>query len=152
MKKSTLLLGTLLSLSACIDERVIIYTERIAILPDASGYLAKDIRALSKTESELVIREVVGEASRELYTAPLKDFTDAKFTFTLAGDTIRLFHTQPKLPSALRAAPDRPSFPVRIEPASPSELAWRTSGTAEGDAIFYAPDKWKAFLALQKAP
>lgn len=142
----------LLVLSACIDERTIIYTERIAILPDASGYLAKDIRALSKTESELVLREVVGEESRELFTAPLKEFSDAKFTFALAGDTIRLFHTQAGLPAALRPAPAQPTFPLRIEPASPSELAWRTSGTPEGDAIFYAPDKWKAFLELSKKP
>lgn len=140
-----------LASTGCEEEMPVILTERIALLPDGSGYLSKEVRARSKDETELAIREVVGGTSRDLFLAPLKDFQDVKFAFAITGDTIRLFHAQPLLDGALKPV-EKSAHAIRVEPALPSTVSWLTAGTQEGDAIFYAPDRWKAFLEISRKP
>lgn len=138
-------LGAALALLGCVEEKQIIYSERIALLPDKSGMLIKEVRSFGKAETEMVIRESVGDASKEIFVVPLSGSQDVKFKFRLAGDTIVLTHAQPGLEQTLRKVGPS-SFPIRTESAS--SAAWLSSGTSEGDPIFYAEDKWGAYLDM----
>ena len=129
----------------CVEEKQIIYSERIAILPDKSGMLIKEVRSFGKAETELVIRESVGKISKEIFIVTLSGSQDVKFKFRLSGDTIVLTHAQPGLEQTLRTVGPA-SFPIRTESAA--SAAWLSSGTSEGDPIFYAEDKWGAYLDM----
>lgn len=133
--------------SGCKEEQPIIYSERIAILPDRSGLLVKEMRALDKSRNELIIKRTAGESVQELFLVSLAEFEDVKFRFRLSGDTVILAHTQPAFGKAVRVL--NPSgFPIRFETLSPAE--WLSTGTLEGDAIFYAEDKWGAFFDMTR--
>ena len=138
-------LGAALAILGCVEEKQIVYSERIAILPDKSGMLIKEVRSFGKAETEMVIRESVGKVSKEIFIVPLSGSQDVKFKFRLSGDTIVLTHAQPGLEQTLRTVGPS-SFPIRTESAA--SAAWLSSGTSEGDPIFYAEDKWGAYFGL----
>lgn len=140
--------GALLLLSACKEEKKSIYSERIAILPDASGLLIKEVRADAQGKPLVTFFESHGDMQRELAEAPLAGSGDVKFRFALRKDTVVLYHAEPALQPALAGLALAASFPVRFEAVESAR--WLTVGTQEGDAIFYAPDKWKAFLDLSR--
>ena len=131
----------------CKEEKPVIYSERIAILPDKSGLLIKEVRSLDKSRNELVIKEVIGKSMKEIFLVPLVDFQDVKFKFRLLHDTVYLIHTQQGFEKAIQ--PNNPStFPIQTKSVSPAE--WLSFGTLEGDPIFYAEDKWGAYFDLMR--
>jgi hypothetical protein len=134
-----------LVLGGCKEETKVVYSERIAILPDASGLLTKEVRTLPEGKTAIAILESAGKASREIFSVALAGGDDIRFRSTVRNDTILLFHTAPDLDKSIRTV-GQPSFPVRM--VHLEGAAWLTKGTEEGNPIFYAPDKWKAFLDL----
>lgn len=136
-----------LALFGCKEEKPVIYSERIGILPDRSGLLIKEVRSVDKSRNEMVIKEVAGKSEKEIFLVPLLEFQDVKFKFTLLHDTLHLIHTQPGFEKVLQ--PINPStFPIQTNPVSAAE--WLSSGTMEGDPIFYAEDKWGAYFDLMR--
>lgn len=133
----------------CKEEKPIIYSERIAILPDKSGLLIKEVRSLDKTRNELVIKEVIGSSVKELFLFPLTVSPDVKFKFMLLHDTLYLVHSQLGFEDALKTL-NQPAFPVRFGFMPPAK--WLATGTVEGDPIFYAQDKWGAYLDMLRTP
>jgi hypothetical protein len=142
-----LLAISVLFVSGCKEEKPIVYSERIAILPDRSGLLIKEVRVLDKARNEMVIKRIAGESVQELFLVSLAEFDDVKFKFRIGGDTIYLVHTQPAFDKALRVV-NPPTTPIRYETVSPAE--WLSTGTLEGDPIFYAEEKWGAFFDLMR--
>ena len=145
---SILWLGVALLLFGCKPEIKVIYSERIALLPDASGLLVKEIRADAEGRTFLAIVETRGNARRELISAPMGTVPDVKFHSELRGDTLFLFHTVPAMEAGLSSASAAGKFPIRC--VLLSDARWLATGTEEGNAIFYAPDKWKAYLDLTR--
>jgi hypothetical protein len=143
-----ILLGAL-ALLGCKEEKPVVYSERVAILPDKSGLLVKEVRSLGKSQNEMVIKEVVGGSVKEIILIPLIDFPDVKFRFKALHDTILLLHTQSDFEKVLQVL-NRSAFPIRTEQVSPAE--WLSTGTIEGDPIFYAEDKWGAYFDLVRKP
>jgi hypothetical protein len=142
-KPSILLLMTLLF--GCKEEKSVIYSERIGILPDRSGYLAKDLRTWDKNKAEIAISEVRKSGTREIFLIALQGIDDVKFKSRTKGDTIHLYHTESTVDKNTSGV-NAPSFPVRLEFLSGQ--AWLGSGTTEGDPILYAEDKWEAVLQM----
>ncbi|MEO7425170.1 MAG: hypothetical protein ABI036_08280 [Fibrobacteria bacterium] len=136
-----------LTLSGCKEELPIVYSERIAILPDKSGLLIKEVRSLDKSRNEMVVKEVVGKSVKEIFLIPLIDFQDVKFKFSLLHDTVHLMHTQPEFEKSIQAI-NPSAFTIKTESVSP--VVWLTAGTIEGDPIFYAEDKWGAYFDLMR--
>jgi hypothetical protein len=134
-------------LAGCKEEKPTVYSERVAVLPDKSGLLIKEIREVTKTETEMVLKEVVGSQTREIFVVPLTGFPDVRFRFKVGGDTVYLAHTQPDFEKAIQSVA-KPTFPIRTEHLSSTE--WLTAGTAEGDPIFYSEEKWGALLELMR--
>jgi hypothetical protein len=133
--------------SGCKEGMKVIYLERIALLPDASGLLEKEVRADEKGMPFLAILESRQGKSRELASIPMEGFSDVKFRSGLRGDTILLYHTVPKLEEHVDDSTfHSPSFPIRI--VLLNDAKWMATGTEEGNGIFYAPDKWKAYLDM----
>jgi hypothetical protein len=119
------------------------------LLPDASGLLVKEIRADAEGRTFLAIVETRGEARRERVLAPMGAVPDVKFHSELRGDTVFLFHTVPAMEAVLKSSSlATGAFPIRI--VLLSDARWLATGTEEGSAIFYAPDKWKAYLDLTR--
>lgn len=141
---AALLLGALL-IPGCKEERPVVYSERVALFPDQSGLLNKEIREIDKTRRELVILETIGGKSKDILRVPLSEFNDVRFKFKLASDTICLVHTQAGLEVAIQSLAG-PTFPIRTERVTETE--WVTGGLQEGDPLFYAQDKWGALLEL----
>lgn len=136
-----------LILVGCKEERPVIYSERVAVLPDKSGFLTKEIREIDKSRSELVISEVVGKKSSDVIVVPLTNFQDVRFRFKLVMDTIYLVHTQAEFEREIHSL-GAPTFPIKTECVK--EVAWLTSGIQEGDPLFYTQEKWGALLELAK--
>lgn len=125
----------------------VIYLERIALMPDASGLLEKEIRSDEKGNSFLAILESQGGKTRELALLPLEGYPDVKFRSGFHGDTILLYHDIPKFEGRIDDSTFASSrFPVRTVLLDPAK--WLATGTEEGNGIFYAPDKWKAYLDM----
>jgi hypothetical protein len=144
--KSAGMLAILL-LAGCKEEMKAIYLERIALLPDASGLLEKEVRADAEGKPFLAILESRQGKPRELASIPMDGFSDVKFRSGLRGDTVLLYHTVPKLEGRLDGSSFRsPSFPIRI--VLLDDAKWLATGIEEGNGIFYAPDKWKAYLEM----
>jgi hypothetical protein len=135
-------------LSACKEETKVVYSERIALLPDASGLLVKEVRADAQGKQSLALLESRNGAQRELAVLPMQGAGDPRFRFAVRKDTIVLFHAEPAMQAALAGAVTSAAFPIRFEQVESGR--WLTVGTEEGHAIFYAPDKWKAFLELSR--
>lgn len=137
------------ALLSCEEGAKVIYSEKIALLPDASGLLAKEVRSLPKGGgTELAIVEVVGTRSRDILTFPISESDDVKFHSGFGHDTVLLYHTRPDLEKSMKVV-GQASFPVRV--ASMEQAAWMAYGTEEGSPVFYAaPDKWKAYLEMSK--
>jgi hypothetical protein len=137
----------LLLLAGCKEDMKVIYLERIALLPDASGLLEKEVRADAEGKPFLAILESRQGKSRELASIPMEGFADVKFRSALRGDTVLLYHTVPKLEGRVDDSTFRsPAFPIRV--VLLSDAKWLATGTEEGNGIFYAPDKWKAYLEM----
>lgn len=137
----------LLLLAGCKEDMKVIYLERIALLPDASGLLEKEVRADEKGSPFLAILETRQGKSRELASIPMEGFSDVKFRSALRGDTVLLYHTVPKMEARVDDSSfHSPSFPIRVVLLDDSK--WLAPGTEEGNGIFYAPDKWKAYLDM----
>lgn len=142
-------LGVAILLSGCKPEIKVIYSERIALLPDASGLLVKEIRADAEGRTFLAIVETRGNAHRERVSVPMGPVPDVKFHSELRGDTVFLFHTVPAMETGLNSVSlAAGAFPIRC--VLLSDARWLATGTEEGSAIFYAPDKWKAYLDLTR--
>lgn len=136
-----------LLVSACKEEKSVIFTVRVAILPDGSGYLRKEVRSWDKTRQDLTISQVVEGVAKELYVVRLDGFPEMKFRATLKGDTVLLHHTQTGLDTAVQVmAPG--SFPVRFSQVSGGE--WPTAGFLEDDPVFYSDGKLKAAAELMR--
>lgn len=146
--KSAALLAALLA-AGCKEETKVLYRERIAILPDASGFLEKEVRADAQKNPILAILESAGGKTRELGVFPLDGEPDAKFRSGFRGDTVLLYPDSPKLEKRMRESGIAPGrFPIRTEFLE--QAKWMATGTEEGSAIFFAPDKWKAYLDMSK--
>ncbi|MEO6097391.1 MAG: hypothetical protein ABIW76_17740 [Fibrobacteria bacterium] len=141
------LIFSALFIFGCKEEAPVIYSERIAILPDRSGLLIKEVRVLDKTRNEMIIKRTAGGTVQELFLVSLADFDDVKFKFRIGGDTIYLVHAQPGLEKALHVL-NPSATPIRYETVSPAQ--WLSVGTLEGDPIFYAEEKWGAFFDLMR--
>jgi hypothetical protein len=138
----------LAALTGCEEGPKVIYSEKIALLPDASGLLVKEVRSLPKGGTELAIVESVGARNRDILSFPISDSDDVKFHSGFGHDTVLLYHTRPDLDKSMKVIGPA-SFPVRV--ASMEEAAWMAYGTEEGSPVFYAPpDKWKAYLEMSK--
>jgi hypothetical protein len=136
------------ALLGCKEGAKLIYSEKIALLPDASGLLVKEVRSLPQGGTELAIVEVVGTRSRDIASFPISDSDDVKFHSGFGHDTVLLYHTRPDLEKSMKVIGPA-SFPVRV--ASMEPAAWMAYGTEEGSPVFYAPpDKWKAYLEMSK--
>lgn len=131
----------------CQEGPKLIYSEKIALLPDASGLLTKEVRSLPQGGTELVIVETVGNRTQEILSFPISESDDVKFRSGFGHDTILLYHTRPDLEKAVKTL-GKPAFPIRI--ASMEEAAWMAFGMEEGSQILYAPDKWRAYLDLTR--
>jgi hypothetical protein len=142
---------SVLVLGACVPEKTVIYSERLAVLPDQSGYLGKDVRTLDpdKSRTEMAIIEVAGKTTREVFVIALDGFADVKFKARIKGDTLILSHTQPALDKALKPVAV-PAHPIRFQTVSGPE--WLSAGMEEGHALFYAQDKWKGVIELLRQP
>jgi hypothetical protein len=127
------------------EERPIVSSERVAVLPDKSGLLVKGIREVTKTETEMVLREVVGTQSKEIFVVPLTGFPDVRFKFRVGVDTIYLAHIQPGFEKAIRTV-GTPTFPIKTECMTSTD--WLTAGAVEGDPLFYSEEKWGVLLEL----
>lgn len=137
----------LLLVSGCEEGMKVIYLERIALLPDASGLLEKEVRSDEKGNSFLAILESRDGAKRDLAVLPMVGYQDVKFRSGFHGDTVLLYHDVPRLEERIDASTFASSrFPVRTLLLDQSK--WLTVGTEEGNGIFYAPDKWKAYLEM----
>lgn len=136
-----------ISFFACKEEPKVIYAERIGLLPDASGLIVKEIRSDEKGRGQLVLLESIGKQNRDILSAQLAGFDDVKFHSTVRGDTLVLYHTQPRLDTALVTIA-KPSIPIRFECVSGARFIG--TGTEEGATIFYTPAKWKAYLELER--
>ena len=134
-------------LMGCEPEVKVIYAERVGIFPDASGLVIKEIRSDEKGQGQLVLLEAVGKVNRDILAANLVGFDDVKFQSTVRGDTLILFHTQPRLDTGMFTIA-KPSFPIRFERVSGAQSIG--AGTDEGAAIFYTPDKWQAYLDMSR--
>lgn len=141
---AALLLGALFMVG-CKEEQPVVYSERVAVLPDQSGLLNKEIREIDKTHTELVILETIGGKSKDILRVALSEFSDVRFRFKLASDTICLVHTQAGLEGAIQPLAS-PAFPIITERVTETE--WLTGGLQEGDPLFYAQDKWGALVEL----
>ena len=141
----------LLLLSALLgcDETKVVYAERVAILPDASGLIVKEVRSDAAGKGSLVLMETVGDANRDIYALPLDGFDDVKFQSGASGDTVLLFHSNHRLDAGMVSL-GKPTFPIRFRLVTGAEAIG--AGTEEGAAIFYAPEKWKAFLEMSRKP
>jgi hypothetical protein len=148
VKLRGLLLASLLAIG-CEEEKKVIYSERVAILPDASGLLVKEIRSDAQGKPILSLLVSKGGVEREVTTLAMGGLSDIKFRSTVRGDTLVLFHSAAGLEGRLDTAQFASlGFPVRL--VRLDEVHWLTSGTEEGNAIFYAPGKWKAYLELTR--
>jgi hypothetical protein len=136
-----------IALSGCEEGPKLIYSEKVALLPDASGLLVKEVRSLPQGGTELAILEEVGTAKREILSFPISESDDVKFRSGFGHDTVLLYHTRPDLEKSMKAL-GKPSFPVRT--ASMPEAAWMAFGMEEGSPVLYAPDKWRAYLELSR--
>ncbi|MBW8887077.1 MAG: hypothetical protein JF616_04885 [Fibrobacteres bacterium] len=146
---SLLWLGLFLLPNGCKEAMKVIYSERIALLPDATGLLVKEMRADAEGKTFLAIVETRGEARRELVSAPMGDVPEVKFHSEVRGDTVFLFHTIPAMKAGLSPASlAGGGYTIRL--LCLDEVRWLATGTEEGSAIFYAPDKWKAYLELSR--
>jgi hypothetical protein len=134
-------------LLGCQEGAKLIYSEKVALLPDASGLLAKEVRSLPQGGTELVIVEVVGKRSLDILSFPISDSDDVKFHSGFGHDTILLYHTHPELDKSMKVL-GKPAFPVRT--ASMAEAAWMAYGMEEGSPVLYAPDKWRAYLDMTR--
>lgn len=131
------------------EETKVIYSERVAILPDASGLIVKEIRSDAAGKGSLVLLETIGDASREVFALPLDGFEDVKFQSGLIGDTLLLFHSHTRLDADMVSIA-KATFPIRF--SFVSGAAAIGAGTEEGAGIFYAPGKWKAYLEMTRKP
>ncbi len=137
----------LIAMLGC-NEKPIVYSERIALLPDQSGFLTKDIRSLDKSKTELAINEVVGPKSKELFVLPLIQFYDVKFKTKLKGDTILLFSSESTLVQLVKATgPSK--FPIQFHLATGSD--WLSAGIPEGDPLYYSEEKWKTLTQMMQS-
>lgn len=137
----------LLLIAGCKEGMKVLYLERIALLPDASGLLEKEVRADEKGQPFLAILESRQGKTRELAVLPLEGYPDVKFRSGFHGDTVLLYHDIPKLKHWADSAPFASSrFPIRM--VFLDQAKWLATGTEEGSGIFYAPDKWKAYLDM----
>jgi hypothetical protein len=137
----------LLLIARCKEGMKVIYLERIALLPDASGLLEKEVRADEKGNQFVAILESQNGKIRELAILPMEAGQDVKFRSGFHGDTVLLFHDVPKLQDRIGSSTFAASrFPIRIVLLDPAK--WLATGTEEGNGIFYAPDKWKAYLEM----
>ena len=109
--------------------------------------MLKELRSDASNRSQLVLLESVGNAKRDIFALPLTGFEDVKFQSTVSGDTLVLFHSQPRLAAGLVPIV-KSSFPVRF--VLVTGAASVGAGTDEGADIFYAPGKWKAYLELSR--
>ncbi len=131
----------------CQAEKKVLYSERVAILPDASGLLLKEIRALEDGRIEMVLLESIGGKNREIFAATFPGSVDVKFRSALSGDTVLLYHTLTGMDTSLPGnPPGAKTYQLRLHQMEKAQ--WLAAGTEEGSAIFYAPDKWKAYLGM----
>ncbi len=134
-------------IAGCKEGMKVIYVERIAILPDASGLLQKEVRADGQENQFIAILESREGKTRELAVLPMKGKQDVKFRSGYHGDTVFLYHDVPMLQAQIDSATFAASrIPIRVVLLDPAR--WPATGTEEGNAIFYAPDKWKAYLDM----
>ena len=134
-------------LVGCKEGMKVIYLERIALLPDASGLLEKEVRADEKENQFIAILESRDGKTRELAVLPMNGKQDVKFRSGYHGDTVLLYHDVPKLQDQVDSSTFAASrFPIRTVLLDPAK--WLATGTEEGNGIFYAPDKWKAYLEM----
>jgi hypothetical protein len=133
-------------LLGCKEEKTVVYSERIAVLPDRSGYLTKELRSWEKTKIEMVLSEVKKTGTRELFVIALNGFDDVKFKSLTKGDTVHLYHTESGLEKNTSLVAGAPTFPVRFRFVTGAD--WLSAGVLEGDPAFYAEEKWGKLLEL----
>ena len=134
-------------IAGCKEGMKVIYLERIALLPDASGLLEKEVRADETGNQFIAILESQNGKARALAVLPMDGNQDVKFRSGFHGDTVLLYHDVPKLQGRISSSTFSASrFPIRVVLLDPAK--WLATGIEEGNGIFYAPDKWKAYLEM----
>ena len=151
MNRSKLRAGmcALLLAAGCDEGMKVIYRERIALLPDASGLLEKEIRSDAEGKPFLALLETRNGATRDLAVLRMEGYPDVKFRSGLGGDTVLLYHGVSRFQKDLEGTRlGAAGFPVRA--VLLDDARWFATGTEEGNAIFYAPAKWKAYLDMNR--
>jgi hypothetical protein len=86
-------------------------------------------------------------AKREEAFLPMEGYPDVKFRSGFHGDTVLLYHDVPTLEDRIDSSTFASSgFPIRT--VLLDQAKWLATGTEEGNGIFYAPDKWKAYFEM----